>query len=111
VFSSFAPLARQEADSRVTDKQVEGLRRSLAETALWTIARCFGRVDFMFYTDEQARAHAKAGFLDTYADSYFELLRPHDEFGYLSRSRFAVRFDSKENFEKKYDGSWFYYFK
>ena len=40
-----------------------------------------------------------------------ELLRPHDEFGYLSRWRFAVRFDSKENFDRKYDANWFYYFK
>ena len=111
VFSSFSRVARQEADSRVTDKEVEGLQRSIANAALWTIARCFGRVDFLFYTDEQARAHAKAGFLDTYADVYFELLRPHDEFGYLRRSEFAVRFDSKENFDKNYDGNWFYYFK
>jgi hypothetical protein len=111
VFSAFAPLARQEADSRVTEGQVEALQARIGNRALWQIARCFGRVDFLFFTDEEARAHTEAGFLHTYADLYFDLLRPHDEFGYLSRSRFAVRFDSKENFEKTYDGNWFYYFK
>ena len=111
VFSSFAPLARQEADSLITDKQVEGLQTRIANPALWTIARCFGRVDFMFYTDEQARAHENGGLLEAYADLYFELLQPNDEFGYLTRRRFAVRFDSKEHFDRKYDGNWFSYFR
>jgi hypothetical protein len=109
VFSAFASLARQEADSRIPNDELNALQQRIANPDLWTIHRCFGRITFMFYTDAQARTHADAGRRDTYADRYFELLQTHDEFGYLSRPRFSVDFDSKENFDSKYASSWFYY--
>jgi hypothetical protein len=109
VFSAFAPLAREEADSRIPDDEVNALQRRIADPDLWTIHRCFGRVTFMFYTDEQARKCVEDGRRDTYADRYFELLQKHDEFGYLRRSRFSIECDSKANFDSNYASSWFYY--
>jgi hypothetical protein len=109
VFSAFAPLAREEADSQITDVEVHVLQERIANPHLWTIHRCFARVTFMFHTDEQARTHAEAGWQEAYADQYFELLQKHDEFKYLHRARFSVEFDSKENFDKNYGSSWFYY--
>jgi hypothetical protein len=76
---------------------------------LWTIHRCFGRVVFLFFTDEQAQAHAKGGLLEAYADLYFEVLQRHDEFRYVRRDRFGIEFDSKENFDKNYRSNWFFY--
>src|SRR5262245_17484336 len=108
-FSAFAPLAREAADSHITDAEVRALQERIANPDLWTIHRCFGRVTFMFYTDEQAKVHAGRGFHEAYADLYFELLKPHDEFDYLRRSRFTAAFDSKETFDTRYEGSWFYY--
>ena len=55
------------------------------------------------------RKWAGDGCRDTYADLYFALLQQRDEFGYLRRSRFAVEFDSKENFDSNYASNWFYY--
>lgn len=109
VFSAFAPLAREEADSRIPEADVWDLQIHIANPDLWTIHRCFGRVVFMFYTDSQARAHVQSGRLEGYADRYFKLLRQHDEFGYLDRGEFSVESDSKENFDKNYNGSWFNY--
>ena len=109
VFSAFAPLAREEADENIAESEVALLQEQIADPDLWTIHRCFGRVTFMFYTDEQARIHAKAGLRESYADPYFELLHQRDEFSYLSRSRFSIEFDSKENFDKTFGGSWFNY--
>ena len=109
VFSAFAPVAREEADSRIADAELHALRARIGNPQLWTIHRCFGRVRFMFYTDQQAETHARAGSRETYADLYFELLQRHDEFKYLHRAQFAVEFDSKETFDRDYQGSWFYY--
>jgi len=44
-----------------------------------------------------------------YADLYSELLRTYDEFKYLDRQRFSVRFDSRDNLDENYAGKWFYY--
>ena len=109
VFAAFAPLAREEADSQITDVELNALQERIANPHLWTIHRCFGRVTFMFYTDEEARSHAQAGLREAYADLYFELLQRHDEFKYLRKARFSVEFDSKEILDNNYGGSWFYY--
>ena len=109
MFSAFAPLAREEADSRISDDEVNALQKRIADPDLWTIHRSFGRVTFMFYTDEQARSCVEDARRITYADQYFELLQKHDEFGYLSRPRFSIECDSKENFDSNYASSWFYY--
>jgi hypothetical protein len=109
VFSAFAPLAREEAHGQITDIELHALQERIANPHLWTIHRCFGRVTFMFYTDEQARTYARAGLREAYTDQYFELVQRHDEFKYLNRARFSVEFDSKENFDTHHEGSWFYY--
>jgi hypothetical protein len=109
VFSAFAPVARGEADCRITDLDVAALQTRIADPQLWTIRRCLGHVTFMYYTDEQARAHDQSGLSVVYADLYFALLQSHDEFGYLSRSRFCIHSDSKEIFDKTYEGNWFKY--
>lgn len=109
VFSAFAPLAKQEVDGQIADEAVQDLQKRIANPDLWLIHRCFGRVVFMFYTNAQARKHARKGLLKGYADQYFELLRQHDEFKYMDRGQFSVEADSKENFDRTYKGNWFYY--
>jgi hypothetical protein len=109
VFSAFAPLAREEADDRLSDLDLKCLQAQIANPDLWEIHRCFGRVVFFFYTEEQVRRYVARGKKADYAKMYFAILKPHDEFGYLSENEFTVAFDSKENFEKNYGGSWFNY--
>ena len=109
VFAAFARLAREEADRCLSEPEIRSLEERIRNPDLWTIHRSFGHVTFMFHTDEQARASAAAGLREAYADLYFELLRKHDEFQYLRRSRFSVAFDSKENLDRNFGGSWFAY--
>lgn len=109
VFSAFAPLAMEEADSKITKREIDSLKRRIGNPDLWEISRCFGHVTFMFYTDAQVEEYAAQGKKKEYARKYFELLKPHDEFGYLSEDDFAVHFDSKQNFDDNYKSNWFYY--
>ncbi len=111
VFSAFAPLARQDADSRVTDAEVEALKARIGNPAIWEISRSFGEVTFFFFTRKQAEDHAKRGLKKVYAGLYYDLLKPHDEFGYLRRKDYAVSFDSKQNFDKNFHSSWFHYYR
>ncbi|MBA4020651.1 MAG: hypothetical protein C0483_26120 [Pirellula sp.] len=111
VFSAFAPIALQEADSRVSDQEVGDLKQRIDNPDLWEISRCFGHVTFFFYTDAQARDYAASGKMAEYARRYFEILKPHDEFDYLSEDEFKVAFDSKQNFDENYQSSSFYYYR
>jgi hypothetical protein len=111
VFSAFAPIAKEEADGKLTDKQIESLQNRIGNPDLWCISRCFSHVTFMFYTDEQAANHEAAGKRTAYAREYFAILKPKDEFDYLSVDDFSVQFDSKQNFDDNYQSNWYYYYK
>lgn len=110
VFSAFAPCAKEEADSKLSESDIESLQNRIADPDLWVISRCFGHVTFMFYTDKQAKHHAAVKKI-TYARMYFDILKPFDEFGYLVEKDYTVAFDSKQNFDKNYQGNWFKYYR
>jgi len=42
-------------------------------------------------------------------DDYYSLLKGYDELNYFTRQNIYIKFDSKENLEKNYQGSLFYY--
>jgi len=65
----------------------------------------------MFFTDEQAKTLEAKGLKEIYARMYFEILKPHDEFGYLAEGKFTVSFDSKQNFDDNFESNWYYYYK
>jgi len=111
VFSAFAPLALQEADSKISEKEIESLKRRINNPELWEISRCFGQVTFMLYTNAQVGKNTAKGIKAKYKSMYLELLKPYDEFGYLSEGNFAVDFDSKQNFDENFKSNWFYYYK
>jgi hypothetical protein len=110
VFSAFAPLAREEADAQIQEDEVERLKRELKNPDIWTISRCFGHVTIFFFTEDQVKRYEAQGKRAEYARRYFELLKPHDEFGYLKQQEYTLAFDSKQNFDEKYQGSWFNYY-
>jgi hypothetical protein len=110
-FSAFAPLARQDADNQISDKAIRDLKAQIGNSDLWEISRRFGSVTFFFFTDAQRRRYEAEGKRAEYARFYFDLLNPHDEFGHLDEKEYTVAFDSKENFDKNYEGNWFYYYR
>ena len=43
--------------------------------------------------------------------AYSKVVAPYDEFGYLAGNPIIPEIDSKENFDKNYNGSWFAYWR
>lgn len=111
VFSAFAPLAREEADNQISDEEVQSLKARIGNPDIWEISHCFGHVTIFFFTEAQVKRYETEGKKQEYARIYFEILKPHDEFGYLHRRDFEIDFDSKQNFDENYEGSWFYYYR
>lgn len=111
VFSAFAPIARAEADGRLTASDVDAFQRRIGNPDLWEISRFGGHATFFFYTDEQVARSKAIGLEDDYARRYFYLVKPHDEFNYLSIDDYRITFDSKENLDKNYHGNWYFYYK
>lgn len=111
-FDDFERVAKWEAHDLAATAGLEDFIASLGiADQYWCIQRFAGPPIVFVRTDEQAGALKASALPAKWADTYFEIAKRHDEFGYLSRAENAIQVDSKENFETNYSGNWYYYFK
>jgi hypothetical protein len=108
-FGTFAPVAGEEAVNQTKEKEIEDLKDRIGNADLWKIRRSLGNVTFFFFTDGQVELYTSEGKKREYAKLYFGILKPHDEFGYISENDFTVAFDSKQNLDENFENNWFYY--
>ena len=111
IYSAFEQVALHEVYSMVTNQHRSLLVEDIDNPELWHIDSFFSSVTFFFYDEAQKKRYSSSDEIARYSQRYFELLKAHDEFGYLSEDNFRVAIDSKENFEKNYNGNWYYYYK
>lgn len=110
-YSAFEPIARDEANGNVPQSEVVKLKNELGNKDLWEISRAFSGATFFLYTNEQVKHYENSEIRKVWADKYFDLLEPYNEFGYFRRNDFNVYLDSKENFDSNYECNWYYYYK
>lgn len=110
-YSAFEPIAKIEANENIPQSKVAQLKNELDNKALWEISRAFSGSTFFLYTDEQAKCYENSETRKIWADKYFDLLEPYNEFGYFKRDNFNIYLDSKENFDNNYESNWYYYYK
>ena len=111
-FQDFEKVAKYEVHDLVAGAELERFKSSLGiGDKFWCTQRFTGPPIVFVHTDEQAQTLRTSPLRDTWADIYYEIAKPYDEFGYLDRREIAIMVDSKENFDTNYDGNWYYYFK
>ncbi|TDG37220.1 hypothetical protein EZJ43_03620 [Pedobacter changchengzhani] len=106
---AFEPLAREEANTKIPLKKIEAFKEKYKDL-LWEIARYGEHVTFFFYTATQMKQQSKSGLTKLFKQEYFNILKPLDQFNYFTIDNFNSVFDSKENFDKKYNGNWRVYY-
>lgn len=110
VFQSFERVARIEANDAIPEEKIHELKAQIANPAIWEISRCFDTATFFLFTVKQLNqltTHVRM----EYDKLYNDLARGYDTYGYFARTKIDVAFDSKENFDKNYGGSWFNYYR
>jgi hypothetical protein len=110
-YSAFEPIARIEANESVPQDKVVQIKKELDNEELWEISRAFSGTTFFLYSDEQVKRYENSETRKVWADKYFDILEPYNEFGYFKREKFNVYLDSKENFDNNYESNWYYYYK
>lgn len=111
IFDSFEPVARTEANERISQWEIEKLKTDINNPHIWEISNFSAGATFFFYTNQQVEENENNGYKIILAEKYFQLLKKYDEFNYFSRDQFTISLDSKENFDNKYQSSWFYYYR
>jgi hypothetical protein len=109
--SAFEPIAREEVNTKIPEKQIEKLTSSLNSSQIWTISRCFESATLFVFTKKQKAELENSTDLKQIEDKYFALLKEYDEFNYLDRDKFKIGIDTKQNFDDNYESNWYYYYK
>lgn len=109
LFYAFEPLAKEEANTNIPLKTITSLKEKFEDT-IWLISRFGQHTIFFFYTKTQLKKAQKSGFVEKLKEAYFECLKPHDKFNYFTMNNLNTVFDSKENFDKIYQGNWRAYY-
>lgn len=109
VFSAFEPVARADANWKVTKADLAKLQKELRQPQIWTIYHEWAAAVFFFHTDEQLRASEGGDLRVMLAAAYNRLASRYDELGILKHRPIDVSFDSRENFERTYESDWFLY--
>lgn len=110
-YSAFEPIAKEDANGSVSKDKLIQLKNELKCEDIWEIVTYFSATIFFLYTDKQVKQYEKSEERKIWAEKYFDLLEPYNEFGYFKRNEFIVYLDSKENFDNNYDSNWYYYYK
>ncbi|MFA5519180.1 MAG: hypothetical protein WDA74_08005, partial [Spirochaetota bacterium] len=71
----------------------------------------FQGITIFLYRERTISLETKNTILELFKKQYFSKLKQYDEFNYCTLNSLNVKFDTKENFEENYQGSWFYYFR
>lgn len=108
---AFEPLAKQEANSNVKEEDIEALKTQLGLCDLWTVFHGLNIPLFFFFTQAQVAQRTADGTIEAVKAAYFEVLKRTDEFDYFTFDTFRIALDSKENFDTRYSGNWYYYLK
>lgn len=109
IFSAFEPAARWEANGQMTPACIEEVETALASPLIWKIRPGFGTAVIFLHTEDQLKAIDDGDFRQRCRDAYMAVLSRFDEFGYFRENPIGFSFDSKENLDARYDGSWFAY--
>ena len=108
-FSSFKHVALAEVNNISENEQIQ-IEQHYAEHGLWRIMKNFQYTIFFFFTDNELALNNINGVCESIRKDFYKLIKPRDEFNYLNFDDFKVFFDTKENFDTKYGGSWRRYF-
>jgi hypothetical protein len=106
---AFETAARIEANWKVSAAERAAAQARLADPSIWLLHTQFEYLTVFFQTEDQVRGSERSDIRERCAHEYAKVIAPYDEFGYVARRPIELLFDSRENFEKKYGGSWFAY--
>lgn len=110
-YHSFSPIAIEEANQRIPTDKIIYLKDKYLKYNVWEIYRVFGSVTIFFNTDNQVIENKESEINKQIRIDYFNLIKEYDEFDYITIETLDVSFDSKQNLDKNYEGSFFYFFR
>jgi len=76
---------------------------------VWRVIAIFSSAVVFYHTDAEIPLNEQNGLSKRIADDYYAVLKKFDTLNYYTRENSQIKFDSKENVDKNFEGSLFYY--
>ena len=87
----------------------EMMHKYKVDADIWRIESSGYGITVFYTTEKKKERNEQNGISDAIKNEYFAVIKTIDEFGFYKEE--YIRFDSKENLDKNYDGSLYYYFR
>ncbi|MEQ9506065.1 MAG: hypothetical protein RLO80_07315 [Hyphomonas sp.] len=110
IFSEFENAVRAEAAAAITEADVDAIRSAMPGPAVWLVSRIFGCAIVFFETNSEMKSGAGKRAQDAWRTALQSKSRDYDACRYFDADPMQVHFDSRENFEKNYNGNWRAYY-
>lgn len=110
-FDYFLHTAQEESLQSIPKEKIEQFIVKYKNSSIWEILIHTGSLTVFFYSEKQKNENKESNIFNEMCEEYYMLIKPFDEFGYFHPNSIKISFDSKENLDKNYDGSLFYYYR
>jgi hypothetical protein len=107
----FSGEAMRRAVSSAIECDEKTLLNTFSSPGLWKIDSISPTMVVFFINERAKNLAASDGTAAKIRTACYESAKRFDEFNYISVENFGVHFDSKENLDKNFAGSLFYYFR
>ncbi|MDR2951524.1 MAG: hypothetical protein LBV71_20230 [Prevotella sp.] len=110
VFSAFEPEAKHDVLDSIPADEIDLFVERYQDKNIWKVAK-YLYISAFVYTEEQRKRALADGTKELLKEELFTLVKKYDEFNYFTRENFIFYLDSKEIFDKDFQGNWWYYYK
>jgi hypothetical protein len=78
---------------------------------VWHVSMNGNNRTIFYYTEEQLKKNSSNGINDALRAQMLAILKKYDTYQCFGEHSLMIYFDSKESFDRDYDGKWHYYYK
>ena len=110
-YSVFLTVYSTEISTEFTKEKIDELIKKYKKDNVWEIQMSSFYITIFLEKENQIEENRQKPLFEKLKDEYFEIVKEKDEFGLFKKELINLAFDSKENFDKNYEGNWFYYYK
>ena len=110
-YAVFSKVAITESIEKITRSSLNQIKEKFAINKLWEIMPNGDQVILFYKKNSDFLTNKENGINRQIEEVIMGLVSKNDEFGYVNRASVSILYDSKENFERHFDGKWHYYFR
>jgi len=111
ITDDFSREAMGRAAERFIRNETQAVVNKFPNANIWEISGHSTLIVVFYYKEGEISQNQKNGQNEAIRKVCYEGVKWYDEFDYFCPENFSLKFDSKENVDKNYEGSMFYYWR